>query len=80
MNEEQITVYWRWWCTYCLRLGFALRRAGIRFHKIDITRDEAAAADLRTLTGGDEITPTVLVRGRVLINPSVAEIRKALSG
>ncbi|MBF6329768.1 glutaredoxin family protein [Nocardia transvalensis] len=78
-DAPPVTVYWRWWCTYCLRLGIAMRRAGIAFDKIDITRDPAAAADLRALTGGDEITPTVLVNGHTLINPKVDDIRAALA-
>ncbi|MFI9400791.1 glutaredoxin family protein [Nocardia sp. NPDC052316] len=74
-----ITIYWRRWCPYCQRLGVRLRLAGIPFRKVDITRDPAAAAEVRAITGGDEITPTVLVNGHQLVNPSVDEIRAALA-
>ncbi|MEU7139821.1 glutaredoxin domain-containing protein [Nocardia sp. NPDC046473] len=77
--SDPITVYWRWGCPYCLRLGARLRLARIPFRRVDI-RDPKAAAEVRAITGGDEITPTVLVHGRALVNPSIGEIRVALAG
>ncbi|MFQ6326809.1 glutaredoxin family protein [Nocardia sp. CWNU-33] len=52
---------------------------GHPFRKIDINRDPKAAAHLRTLIGGDEVTPTMIINGNVLINPDVAAIRSALA-
>ncbi|WP_194815003.1 glutaredoxin domain-containing protein [Nocardia sp. XZ_19_385] len=72
-----ITVYWRLGCPYCLRLAVRLRAARIPFRKVSI-RDPAAAAAVRAITGGDEITPTVLVNGKALVNPGIDEIRAAL--
>ncbi|MFI9505325.1 glutaredoxin family protein [Nocardia sp. NPDC052566] len=77
-DAAPIIVYWRPWCPYCLRLAAGLRLARIPFERIDITRDPAAAAEVRAITGGDEITPTVIVNGHQLVNPSVAEIRAVL--
>ncbi|WP_328399616.1 glutaredoxin family protein [Nocardia sp. NBC_00403] len=74
-----IDIYWRRWCPYCQRLGVGLRLAGIPFRKIDVNHDPEAAAHLRTLTGGDEITPTTVINDNVLINPDVAAIRAALA-
>lgn len=77
-TTEPITIYWRTFCPYCIRLGLGLRRAGIPFRTIPIKDPEAAAA-VRAITGGDEVTPTVIVRGRSLVNPSVDEIRAVLT-
>ncbi|MEV6278548.1 glutaredoxin domain-containing protein [Nocardia sp. NPDC051832] len=76
-TRTPITVYWRWGCPYCLRLAVRLRAAGIPFRKVPI-RDPEAAAAVRAITGGDEITPTVLVNGKALVNPSIDEVRAAL--
>ncbi|MFE9580606.1 glutaredoxin family protein [Nocardia sp. NPDC006044] len=77
--SEPITVYWRWGCPFCLRLGARLRLARIPFRRVDI-RDPKAAAEVRAITGGDEVTPTVLANGHELVNPSLGEIRAALAG
>ncbi|MEV6554179.1 glutaredoxin domain-containing protein [Nocardia sp. NPDC051756] len=73
-----ITVYWRWGCPFCLRLGARLRLARIPFRRVDI-RDPKAAAEVRAITGGDEVTPTVIANGHELVNPSIAEVRAALA-
>ncbi|MFC9436344.1 glutaredoxin family protein [Nocardia sp. NPDC057030] len=76
---EPITVYWRWGCPFCLRLGARLWAARIPFRRVDI-RDPKAAAEVRAITGGDEVTPTVLANGHQLVNPSIGEVRAAMAG
>ena len=73
-----IEVLWRPGCPYCARLRRGLRRAGVTTVERDIWTDPAAAARVRAATGGDETVPTVLVGGRALVNPSVAEVLAAV--
>jgi mycoredoxin len=65
-----------------LRLG--LRGARVRAEWINIWDDQAAAARVRDITGGDETVPTVVVGTRAMVNPSprqvVAAVRAAQPG
>lgn len=75
---EPVTVYWRPGCPFCMRLRRGLRKAGIGTTDVDIWSDPEAAAVVRGFAGGNETVPTVVVAGRGLVNPSVAEVRAAL--
>lgn len=73
-----IEVLWRPGCPYCSRLQRGLARAGVATVERNIWADPDAAARVRAVTGGDETVPTVLVGGRALVNPSVAEVLAAV--
>jgi len=74
-----VTVYWRPGCPYCMWLRFGLRRARVGATEVNIWEDADGAATVRSITGGDEIVPTVTVGSVALVNPSarrvIAEIR-----
>ncbi|MEO3796995.1 glutaredoxin domain-containing protein [Nonomuraea sp. B10E15] len=71
-------VYWRPGCKYCLRLRIRLGRGARRVHWVDIWRDPAGAAAVRAANNGDETVPTVVVAGRVHVNPDPAWVRGQL--
>lgn len=68
-------VYWRAGCKYCLRLRFRLGLDAGRAHWVDIWRDPAGAEVVRSVNGGDETVPTVVVAGRPYVNPDPAWVR-----
>ncbi|MFF7238911.1 glutaredoxin domain-containing protein [Streptomyces collinus] len=72
-------VYWRPGCTYCLRLRMRLGRSARQLHWVDIWRDPAGAAAVRTANDGNETVPTVVVAGRPHTNPDPAWVRAQLS-
>lgn len=56
-----------------------LDEAGVVYTYLDIRQDKEAAVQLRQLTGGYESVPTVVLPdGRVLVEPGVMALRKAL--
>ncbi len=56
-----------------------LDEAGVEYTYLDIRKDSDAAVRLRQLTGGFDSVPTVVLPGgQVLVEPSVARLRKAL--
>jgi hypothetical protein len=65
-----------------LRLG--LHRSRLPVEEINIWEDPAAAAAVRTITGGDETVPTVVVGAKAMVNPSarqvIAAVRAELPG
>jgi mycoredoxin len=73
-----VTVYWRPGCLFCAALLRGLARDGIEVRAVDIWQDPDAAAVVRSLTGGDETVPTVIVDDVALINPSTADVRRQL--
>jgi deazaflavin-dependent oxidoreductase (nitroreductase family) len=71
---SEIVVYTRPGCPYSARLRFALRRRRVPYRTIDISRDVAAAAEVRAHADGNETVPTVVVAGRWLVNPSADQV------
>jgi glutaredoxin len=56
-----------------------LDEAGAEYTYLDIRKDAEAAVQLRQLTGGFESVPTVVLPGgKVLVEPGVMALRRAL--
>ncbi|MFI6320399.1 glutaredoxin domain-containing protein [Nonomuraea sp. NPDC050556] len=72
-------VYWRAGCKYCLRLRFRLGAGAGRLHWVNIWSDPAGAEVVRSVNGGDETVPTVVVAGRPHVNPDPAWVRGLLT-
>lgn len=73
-----VTVYWRPGCPYCSRLRRDLRRIGLAAAEVNIWDDPSGAATVRSVTGGDETVPTVVVGGTGLVNPSARSVLGAV--
>ncbi len=71
-------VFWKPGCMYCERLLRAIGRDD-RVTWVNVRVDKDANAEVRRLSNGDELTPTVLVGERVLRNPSVEEMLESVS-
>ena len=74
------TVYWRPGCPFCLKLRLGLRLTRTPHQLVNVREDPEASAFVKRHNGGDEVVPTVAVGDRVLNNPSVREIQRALAG
>lgn len=72
-------VYWRPGCPFCLRLRVGLRLTRTPHRLVNVHEDPEASAFVRAHNGGDELVPTVAVGDRVLSNPSVGQVRRALA-
>jgi mycoredoxin len=74
-----LTMYSTTWCGYCQRLKAQLGREGISFTEVDIELDEAAAALVESVNGGNRTVPTVVFPdGSAATNPSIAEVKARL--
>jgi glutaredoxin len=71
-------VYWRPGCMFCVRLRLSLGPAGRRAVWVNIHRDPAAAARVRSVNDGNETVPTVFVGGEHRTNPSPSWVRDRL--
>lgn len=79
-----VTVMWRPGCPFCAMLLRGLTRTGLRFDRVDIWEEPAAAAWVRVVAEGNETVPTVRVAGDdpdgavALVNPSVTQVLAAV--
>lgn len=73
-----VTVYWRPGCMFCQRLRFVLwlRRAKVEW--VNIWDDKQAAAFVRSVAGGNETVPTVVLDGVAVVNPAPARVVAAV--
>jgi mycoredoxin len=70
----EIVVYWRPACGFCASLRRQLDASAVPHRLVDIWQDPEGAAAVRSITGGDETVPTVVVGSIGLVNPSVHEV------
>ncbi len=76
--SDLVTVYWRPGCPYCGALRRGLRRAGLATTEVNIWEDPDAAAVVRTMAGGNETVPTVVIAGTGYVNPGVRNVLDAV--
>ncbi|MHB1505010.1 MAG: glutaredoxin domain-containing protein [Acidimicrobiales bacterium] len=77
-GSDLVTVYWRPGCPYCAALRRGLRRAGLPTAEVNIWTEPEAAAIVRSIAGGNETVPTVVVAGTGLVNPKVRTVLDAV--
>ncbi|MGH9105506.1 MAG: glutaredoxin domain-containing protein [Acidimicrobiales bacterium] len=79
LTPPAVIVYWRPGCIFCQRLRFVLRWHRLRpSSMVNIWRDAEAAAFVRSVAGGNETVPTVVIDGQVLVNPPPKVVVEAL--
>ncbi|MEC3955429.1 glutaredoxin family protein [Nocardia sp. CDC153] len=76
-----IVMYGADWCGDCRRAKVWFRENGVAFTEVDVEHDEAARERAVEIAGGRKNIPViVLPDGRVLIEPTNAELAAALKG
>lgn len=76
-DPTQTIVYYKPGCPFGIRLRVALRLRHAAFRSVRFRDDDAGAAAVRAINGGNEISPTVNVSGTWLTNPSAAAVVRA---
>ncbi|MGH2694278.1 MAG: glutaredoxin family protein [Actinomycetota bacterium] len=79
-RSVQVTMYTTEWCGHCRRLKRQLAEEGISVSEVDVDREPSHDDRIIAATGGYRIVPTLEIEGRLLVNPSVQEVRAALAG
>ena len=75
---ESVIFYCRPGCGFCAVLRRRLRHAGLAVIEVNIWEDPAAAAFVRSVAGGNETVPTVVVGRRALVNPAARQVLDAV--
>lgn len=76
---DEPIVYFKPGCPFGIRLRTALTLHGVPHRAVRFRDDEDGAARVRALNDGNEISPTVHVSGRWLVNPRWRDVRNATS-
>lgn len=77
-DRDGVVVYWRPGCVYCVKLRLRLLFTRLPRTRINIWRDPAAAAFVRSVADGNETVPTVTVAGKPMVNPSKRQVLEAV--
>lgn len=76
---KMVTLFSTEWCGHCRRLKRQLDEAGIGYVEIDVDEHVEFGAPIVAATGGARTVPAVEVGGRLLVNPTVADVADALT-
>jgi mycoredoxin len=77
-ERDEIVIYWRPDCMFCLDLLLRLKFTRLRYRKVNIRTDPRARAFVRSVAAGNETVPTAVVAGRALVNPSKRQLIEAV--
>ena len=77
---EIVKVYGPGWCEDTEATRNHLDSLGVPYQYIDIEQDHEATAWVKRQNNGKQQTPTVDIRGKILIEPSDQELEQALRG
>ncbi|HET7305407.1 MAG TPA: glutaredoxin domain-containing protein [Segeticoccus sp.] len=77
-RDRRVVVYWRPGCVYCARLRSLLGHTRGRATWVNIWQDAEAAAFVRSVNGGNETVPTVVLDGVPVTNPDPRHVRGRL--
>jgi mycoredoxin len=73
-----VEFYWRPGCYFCTSLERSLTEQGFELDKRNIWEDPSHAAFVRSVADGNETVPTVVVGDVSMVNPSPAQVARAV--
>ncbi|MGR7025494.1 glutaredoxin family protein [Geodermatophilus sp. URMC 62] len=81
MTDQAVTVYYKPGCPYSAKLRAKMALTRFPHRSVRFADDPEAAAAVRAHhPEGWEVSPTVVVGGRYLTNPSLREVQEAARG
>lgn len=78
-HAAPLVVYGTRWCAATQMVRRYLDQIQVRYDFVDLDAEPAARDQLRWWTGGYASHPTIYLAGEVLVEPSLEELRWALS-
>ena len=76
--ESGLTIYCTPWCSGCRQARVWLKAHNISYVEVDISKDHAAARQVKAWANGNETTPTFDLRGTIIVDWDLPKLRKAL--
>jgi mycoredoxin len=79
MSAPDITMFWRPGCGFCSALERQMIKHDLTFEKHNIWDEPESAAFVRSVANGNEVVPTLVVKGTPFVNPSIDQVLSALA-
>jgi glutaredoxin len=76
--RAEVVLYCTPWCPECRRVRLFLEEHGVPYEEVNIMKDRGGAARVRAWTGGYETTPTLNIRGTIIVNFKRELVKEAL--
>ena len=76
--ESGLTIYCTPWCSGCYKARAWLKEHDIPYVEVDISKDRAAARQVKAWANGNETTPTFDYRGTIIVDWDLPKLREAL--
>ena len=73
-GHQEIAVYWRPGCGFCMALERQLAESDLTIQFRNIWEDQTAAEFVRAHADGNEVVPTVQVGETVMVNPTAGDV------
>lgn len=75
-----VTMFSTVWCGYCRRLKNQMSEAGIEFEVVDLDEVPGKYDDMiMEASGGNRTVPTLDINGQLYVNPTIRDVKAALS-
>ena len=78
LELDGVMLFCNKWCPGCRRARVWFEDKGVSYTELDVTRNPAAAKQVKEWTGGNLTTPTFYINGEVVIDWKVEEISRLL--
>jgi len=76
--DADVVIYCTPWCPECRRVRAYLSEHGIHYVEVDISKNRAAAQLIRSYANGNETTPTLDIKGTVVVNFDRSQVASLL--
>jgi glutaredoxin len=76
--QGDLIMYCTSWCPSCRRARAYFAENSIPYVEVDISKDRAAAAKVRGWANGNETTPTFDIKGTIIVDFQLEQVKKAL--
>lgn len=78
LDLEGVVLFCNKWCPGCRRARIWFEDKKIEYTEYDVTRNQAAAKQVKEWTGGNLTTPTFYINGEVVVDWKVDEVSRLL--
>jgi glutaredoxin len=78
LDLEGVVLFCNKWCPGCRRARMWFENNNIAYREYDVTRNQAAAKQVKEWTGGNLTTPTFYINGEVVIDWKIDDVSALL--
>ena len=78
LELEGVVLFCNKWCPGCRRARMWFEDKNIEYREYDVTRNQAAAKQVKEWTGGNLTTPTFYINGEIVIDWKIDEVSSLL--